>query len=73
MLRLLNWYLSYYPMDGTNRNFVLFYRNRMGWPECCFADVIDHIRQFVVDKAAHGGTEMLACQLTDGSVIPVIP
>jgi hypothetical protein len=45
----------------------------MGWPECCFADVIDHIRQFVVDKAAHGGTEMLACQLTDGSVIPVIP
>lgn len=69
---LLPWYLSYYPMEGTNRNFVLFYRNSMGWPERCFADEAAHIKQFASDKAAQGGTELLMCQLTGGNVAPMV-
>lgn len=64
-LNSLAWYLSYYPMEGTNRKFVLFYRNNMGWPERCFADEENHIRAFAQDKAKTG-TELLMCNLVGG-------
>lgn len=67
-MKLLDWYLRYFDLSDSNRKFVVFFRNKMYWPEKSFVDNEAWAIQLRQNQIERGYTDVLLCRIEKGFV-----
>lgn len=70
---LLRWYQSYFDLTGSNRAFVLFYRNESGWPQAAFYDSETYTRQDAEQKGRMPKyySSIIPCRIESGAAVAI--